>query len=44
MCHLVDPVGQSDLSNPVPQELHSRERSSVRTDSATATYTEALVE
>jgi len=31
-------VGQSDLSNPVPQELHSRERSSApRTDSATST-------
>jgi len=30
-------VGQSDLSNPVPQELHSRERSSARTDIATST-------
>jgi len=36
-------VGQSDLSIPVPQEPHSRERSSApRTDSATST--EALVE
>jgi len=34
-------VGQSDLSIPVPQELHSRERSSLapRTDSATSTST-----
>jgi len=37
-----DTVGQSDLSNPVPQELHSRERSSPRTNSATST--EALVD
>jgi len=36
-------VGQSDLSIPVPQELHSQERSSApRTDSTTST--EALVE
>jgi len=35
-------VGQSDPSIPVPQELHSRERSSARTDSATST--EALAE
>jgi len=39
---IVATVGQSDLSIPVPQELHSRERSSARTDSATST--EALVE
>jgi len=33
-------VGQSDPSIPVPQELHSRERSSApRTDSATSTST-----
>jgi len=33
-------VGQSDLSIPVPQELHSQERSSSpRTDSATSTST-----
>jgi len=39
----MDIVGQSDPSIPVPQELHSRERSSApRTDSATST--EALVE
>jgi len=37
---LVSPVGQSDLPIPVPQELHSRERSSSpRTDSATSTST-----